>query len=119
MTQLGVPHLNVLTKCDKIPDKDALEEILQMSTKEVLLHNMNQSLPPKFLELNQKIVEVIDNFNMVQYQTLDINDEESVDNLINQLDSLVQYDEFRLPREHLLPNEDVDEEGNGDQDMDY
>jgi hypothetical protein len=38
-----------------------------MSTREVLLRSMNNQLPPKFLHLNEKIVEVIDNFNLVQY----------------------------------------------------
>ncbi len=81
---------------------------------------MNNQLPPKFLHLNEKIVEVIDNFNLVQYQTLNIQDEESIDGLIAQMDSLVQYDEFRLPREDLLPNEDQDgDNANEDHDMEY
>ena len=47
-----------------------------------LLNNMNQFFSPKFFELNKRIVEVIDNFNMVQYLTLDISQEESIDNII-------------------------------------
>ena len=122
---MGVPHINVLTKCDKIPDKDGLEEILQMSTSEFLLQGMNKEMPPKYLELNKKIVEVIDNFNMVQYIPLNIQDEESEDSLIHHMDTLVQYDEFRLPQEHLLPREDGENDyGNeggeeGNQNMDY
>jgi hypothetical protein len=68
-----------------------------MSTSEFLLQGMNKEMPPKYLELNKKIVEVIDNFNMVQYIPLNIQDEESVDSLIHHMDTVVQYDEFRLP----------------------
>lgn len=55
-------------------------------------------------------MEVIDNFNMVQFIPLNIMDEESIDTIIQQIDSVVQYDEFRLPKESLLPNEDGGEE---------
>ena len=77
-----------------------------MSTSDVLLNGMNKSAPSKYLELNKKVVEVIDNFNMVQYLPLNIQDEESVDALIHHIDSVVQYDEFRLPNDNLLPRED-------------
>lgn len=37
---------------------------------------------------------------------------------MQQIDSVVQYDEFRLPRESQLPNEDFDErEGEDDDDQ--
>ncbi len=61
-------------------------------------------------------MEVIDNFNMVQYIPLNIQEEESVDTIIQQIDLVVQYDEFRMPKESLLPPEDGD---NQDDDEDY
>ncbi len=36
----------------------------------------------KYLGLNQKLYEVIENFNIVQYTTCDINDEDSIYNII-------------------------------------
>lgn len=76
---------------------------------EDLLSNMNQHFSPKYLELNKRIVEVIDNFNLVQYVPLNIKDEESIDTIIQQIDSVVQYDEFKLPKESMLPREDFDD----------
>ena len=38
MMQMGTPHLNVLTKCDKVQDKDMLEKLTNnYSTQEVML----------------------------------------------------------------------------------
>lgn len=51
------------------------------------------------MALNQKLFEVIDNFNMVQYTTSDIMDEESIMSIILLIDNLVQYDEYRMPND--------------------
>lgn len=75
-----------------------------------ILNSMSASFPPKYLELNKRIVEVIDNFNMVQYIPLNIQDEESIDTIIQQIDSVVQYDEFRLPKESMIPQDEIDEQ---------
>ena len=78
MTQLSVPHLNVLTKCDKIKKEDhddseetLLDKIVSMGAQECLA-NVNQFFSPKYFELNKRIVEVIENFNLVQYIPLNI-----------------------------------------------
>ena len=61
----------------------------------------------KFLGLNQKIFEVIENFNLVQYTTSDIMDEESIQDLMVQMDNLVQYDEYRMPKDsYFMDNQE-------------
>lgn len=47
---------------------------------------------------------------MVQYIPLNIQDEESIDGLIMQIDSVVQYDEFRMPKEGMLGEDNQDGE---------
>ena len=85
------------------------------------LQNVNQFFTPKYFELNKRIVEVIDNFNMVQYIPLNIQDEDSIDTIMTQIDMLVQYDEYRMPKESLMPdNGDDENDGNqGGNDADY
>ena len=126
MTQLGVPHLNVLTKCDKLkkavgdnPDDEEtlLDQIVQMGAAECLA-NVNQFFSPKFYDLNKKIVEVIENFNLVQYIPLNIQDEDSVDTIIQQIDNLVQYDEYRMPKEGNMADNADQGEGGGMMDDD-
>ena len=51
--------------------------------------------------------EVIENFNMIQYTTVDISDEESLSNVLLLVDNLVQYDEYKIPKDsHFLDNQD-------------
>jgi len=45
------------------------------------------------------LIGVIDNFSLVHYQLLDISDEESIMNVIMQVEGLVQYDDFRMPND--------------------
>ena len=53
----------------------------------------------KFFKLNQAIVEVVDNFSLVQFTQMDIQDEDCVNGVIALIDSLVQFDEFRMPND--------------------
>lgn len=67
----------------------------------------------KFKMLNTKLYEVIENFNLIQYTTTDIMDEESMMNLIMHIDNLVQYDEFRMPKDSaFLDNQEQNNEEN-------
>ena len=74
---MSLPHLNVLTKCDKIQDKELLERMTHISFEDCF-ENQDSFFNKKYLKLNQKLFEVIENFNMVQYTTSNIMDEESI-----------------------------------------
>ena len=68
MVQLNLPHINILTKCDKIKDKEFLEQVCEAnSCKEIIGGIMNPTtfFSKKFFKLNQAIVEVVDNFSLV------------------------------------------------------
>jgi len=65
----------------------------------------------KFFKLNNMIMDVVDNFSMVNFIQLNIEDEESVGELQMNIDNIVQYDENRMPNDrHFTDNkEDQDE----------
>ena len=99
---MGVPHLNILTKCDKIQDKEVLEVITSSNSTAEILQDLGHTKPMQFFnarfqKLNDAIVGVIDSFSLVAYQPLDITDEESIMDVIMQIDNMVQYDEYRMP----------------------
>ena len=109
MTQLTLPHINVLTKCDKVQDKELLERMTQMNFEDCF-DNENSYFNKKYLGLNQKLFEVIEDFNLIQYTTSDIQDEESIMNLVMQIDNLVQYDEYKMPKDgHFEDNQEFAE----------
>lgn len=82
-----------------------LDQIVSLGAAECL-QNASQFFSPKYFELNRRVVEVIENFNLVQYIPLNIQDEESVDGVMQQMDLLVQYDEYRMPRESAMRDND-------------
>jgi GTP-binding protein EngB required for normal cell division len=51
MTQISLPHLNVLTKCDKIQDKELLER-MQILNFEDTFSSENSFFNKKFMGLN-------------------------------------------------------------------
>ena len=110
MTQMSLPHLNVLTKCDKIQDKELLERMCNMSFEDCF-EKSESFFNKKYMKLNQKMFEVIENFNLVQYTTSDISDDNSIWDLMMHIDNLVQYDEYKMPKDsHFEDNQEVNEE---------
>lgn len=59
----------------------------------------------KFFKLNQALVCIIDGFSLVNYQTVDISEEESISDVIMQIDNLVQYDDYRMPNDKKFLDE--------------
>ena len=98
MSQMTLPHLNILTKCDKVQDKELLDKMCLVQFEDCF-EDEKSFFNKKFYKLNQQLFEVIENFNMVQYTTCNIQDEDSVANIIMLIDNLVQYDEYRMPKD--------------------
>eukprot|EP00356_Strombidium_inclinatum_P003881 CAMPEP_0170496534 /NCGR_PEP_ID=MMETSP0208-20121228/21973_1 /TAXON_ID=197538 /ORGANISM="Strombidium inclinatum, Strain S3" /LENGTH=98 /DNA_ID=CAMNT_0010773105 /DNA_START=449 /DNA_END=742 /DNA_ORIENTATION=- len=98
MTQMSLPHINVLTKCDKVQNKELLERMTNMNFEDCF-ESKDSFFNKKYLDLNMKLFEVMEGFSLVQFTTSDIMDEESVQDLILMLDNLVQYDEYRMPKD--------------------
>jgi len=55
--------------------------------------------------LNKALVEVVDGFSMINFHALDITDEESVSDVLMQIDNMVQYDEYRMPNDKKFMDE--------------
>jgi hypothetical protein len=54
------------------------------------------------------LVEVVDGFSMINFHALDITDEESVSDVLMQIDNMVQYDEYRMPNDKKFMDEQDD-----------
>lgn len=60
---------------------------------------------PRFRRLNDAVVSLLDDFSMVNFTTLDISDEESVEDLLLQIDMAIQVGAapaYRLPPPRAL-----------------
>ncbi|XP_077995915.1 GPN-loop GTPase 3-like [Glandiceps talaboti] len=108
MVNLEIPHVNVMTKMDLLSakaKKDVEEKYLDPEP-ELLLEEAD-NFGKKYQKLNQAIATVISDYSLVRFQPLDRTDEESVSDLLGNIDNAIQYGEDLEPRE--IPDLEKDE----------
>ena len=112
MIALELPHVNVMTKCDMISEED-VDRILNLtSASEVwqIEQDQNSLLPANYDEgtdeqrrlekqrrkrqrLTDAICQLLDDYTMVSFCPLNIQDEESMDFVLSSVDATIQYGE--------------------------
>jgi GTPase SAR1 family protein len=104
MVQLEVPHINILSKMDLV-ERDGesgrsrrVERFLETDPA-LLLDDLTLSTTPKFAQLNAALLRLIDEFNLVSFIPLNIQDEESVSVTLQHIDHALQYGEDLEPKE--------------------
>ena len=98
MVQLELPHVNVLTKVDLLPRKEALERFTSPSGA-ALAGELARGMPPRHRRLNEALCRLLDEYDLVAFLPLDISDDESVSALLAQIDNAIQFGEDLEPRE--------------------
>ena len=111
MTALELPHVNVLSKCDLLPSKHALETFLEADAND-LKSQLDATTNSRFHRLNSTICDLIDEWNMVQFMPLDPNDSDTVDLILAQIDNAIQYHDDVEPK--CADNADIDDDAGGD-----
>jgi hypothetical protein len=53
-------------------------------------HELDRQTGPAFRRLNDAVVQLLDDFSMVTFTPLDISDEESIEDLLMQIDMAIQ-----------------------------
>jgi len=98
MLQMDLPHLNVLTKIDKISEYGPLPFNLDFYTNVqdltyLLPHLQDESptISKKFEGLNKAIVELVDGFGLVGFETLAVEDKRSMMHLLQVIDRAGGY----------------------------
>jgi GPN-loop GTPase len=138
MIMLELPHVNILSKMDLVrdqvprkelkrfidPDADLIEdndtgrsllfppsssatEIRTMDTNPTESDNIMSGT--SFNALNRAVARLIEDFSMVSFLQLDVNDEDSVGAILSYIDDAIQFHEAQEPRE--VRERDVDMEG--------
>ena len=117
MTQLELPHINVLTKCDQLQDKSQIDAVCNPDMEEVLggLRSGGEGVGGgKFARLNEAIAVLIEQYSMVSFIPLDLSDEESIDVLLMHIDNAIGYGEDVEPQEPKDEQEVEVEPGDGE-----
>ncbi|KAK9803735.1 hypothetical protein WJX73_009428 [Symbiochloris irregularis] len=94
MVQLELPHINVLTKVDLLaPDsKRVLDEFLFPEAR-LLAQQLNASTRPALQRLNDAIASLVDDWNLVSFLPLDYGEEDSMGDVLAQIDRTLQFGE--------------------------
>lgn len=115
MLQLGIPHINILSKMDlltKCADGDNdVEDDDEISDDRHQLHRylypdpslleelLSAATPPKFYRLNKALVQLIDEYDMVNFFPVNIQKETSLERIMLQIEFATQYSENLEPKE--------------------
>jgi hypothetical protein len=122
MMMLEMPHVNILSKMDLVkgqvarrdlkrfvdPDPNLLEDDPARPThpdKEVQRGYQDPGLTKEvmsgssFDRLNKAVAQLIDDFSMVSFLKLDVNDEDSINLVLSYIDDAIQYHEAQEPKE--------------------
>ncbi|XWS25505.1 hypothetical protein CRYUN_Cryun27aG0074000 [Craigia yunnanensis] len=96
MLHLGLPHINVLSKIDLIESYGKLAFNLDFYTDvqdlSYLQHHLDKDPhSSKYRKLTKELCDVIKDFSLVNFTTLDIQDKESVGNLVKLIDKSNGY----------------------------
>ncbi|KAL8949228.1 MAG: hypothetical protein Q9222_004645 [Ikaeria aurantiellina] len=131
MIMLEIPHVNILSKMDLVkgqvpkrhlkrfldPDTTLLEEddVVADGSNAVPRTTKGRPADPaakesvmggsSFKRLNKAVAQLIDDFSMVSFLQLDVQDEDSVAGILSYIDDAIQYHEAQEPRE---PNDEID-----------
>lgn len=128
MIMLEIPHVNILSKMDLVkefipkkelkrfinPDASLLDDD-PADTSTMISFSQNLRLDPlapesvmaggSFKRLNQAVAQLVDDFSMVSFLQLDVQDEDSIGAILSYIDDAIQFHEAQEPRE---PNDEVD-----------
>ncbi|KAF8063789.1 gpn3 [Scenedesmus sp. PABB004] len=92
MVKLEVPHINLLTKMDLAEDRAGIEEFL-IPDPQHLLDSLSASTGPRFRRLNAAVAALLDEYSLVSFVPLDVTDEDSIGDVLLQIDMALQFGE--------------------------
>ncbi|KAI9877977.1 MAG: ATP binding protein [Pleopsidium flavum] len=129
MIMLEVPHVNVLSKMDLVKGTVGKMELKRFIDPDTSLLDDDPADPSlttpssaiddgsdpttagnmmgggSFKRLNRAVAQLIDDFSMVSFLQLDVQDEDSVGAILSYIDDAIQFHEAQEPRE---PNDEIE-----------
>lgn len=96
MVNMELPHINVLSKMDLLSKsaRSQLDKYLEPDAHALLGQVTNESAwGRKYRKLSEAIGNLIEDFSLVRFTPLNLNDEESIADLLLIIDNIIQYGE--------------------------
>ena len=120
MIMLEMPHVNILSKMDLLKDTVGKKELKRFINPDTSLlddedddvgedggeegdgdpaRSKNVMRGASFKRLNRAVAQLIDDFSMVSFLQLDVQNEDSVGAILSYIDDAIQFHEAQEPRE--------------------
>lgn len=114
MLMLEIPHVNILSKMDQVRDMISRRELRRFTNVDMQLLSNEEDDPVvsanpmakdalmsggSFSQLNRAVAQLIDDFSMVSFLQLEVQNEDSVAGVLSHIDDAIQYHEAQEPRE--------------------
>lgn len=96
MVNMELPHVNVLSKMDLLSKsaRSQLDRYLEPDAHALLGRETSESAwGRKYRKLSEAIGTLIEDFSLVRFTPLNLNDEESINDLLLIIDNIIQYGE--------------------------
>ncbi|CAE6470508.1 unnamed protein product [Rhizoctonia solani] len=119
MLHMGLPHVNVLSKLDLLSRYGDLDFNLEFYTEVQdlsYLQNVLSASHPRFSALNEAICGLVEDFSLVAFETLAVEDKQSMLHLMRTIDRILGYVFVQVPQSDggapqangsLRPNQDA------------
>ncbi|KAJ1301489.1 hypothetical protein OPQ81_008746 [Rhizoctonia solani] len=118
MLHMGLPHVNVLSKLDLLSRYGDLDFNLEFYTEVQdlsYLQNVLSASHPRFSALNEAICGLVEDFSLVAFETLAVEDKKSMLHLMRTIDRVLGYVFVQAPQSDtmaeangtLRPNQDA------------
>ncbi|CAZ84413.1 unnamed protein product [Tuber melanosporum] len=111
MIMLEIPHINIMSKMDLVKGQYSKRELKKFLDPDpgIILSDVHKDTNPKFHRLNECVVDLIDDFSMVQFLQLESRDEDSVQGILSYIDDCVGWSEVQEPQIRDEPEMDYTE----------
>jgi len=95
MIQLEIPFIHVLSKVDVLSkrDKKKLKNFIDPDVYHLANKDVSNPLLGRYSQLNKAIASVIYDYSLVKFYALDMSKEDSITNLLSDIDLSIQYGE--------------------------
>ncbi|CAE6467691.1 unnamed protein product [Rhizoctonia solani] len=101
MLHMGLPHVNVLSKLDLLSRYGDLDFNLEFYTEVQdlsYLQNILSASHPRFAALNEAICGLVEDFGLVAFETLAVEDKQSMSHLMRTIDRVLGYVFVQAPQ---------------------
>ncbi|KAL5016884.1 hypothetical protein ScPMuIL_006473 [Solemya velum] len=114
MVNLEIPHVNVMSKLDLLSKKDKkeIERYLEPDLLSMIHEEFDDSkFNKKFKKLNSAMASMVEDYSLVKFLPLDASDDDSLNDILMQIDMAIQFGEDAEPREIREREDDPDAAG--------